>query len=217
MTVIGTITHELGHYSVSKLLGYEARINYQSSTSWDNDLEAYLKDTYEKYSVAIKDNKEFPGKAEYFKTIQKLKTDNLWITFGGPLQTIITGTIGLILLLFYRRNYISDNKVHFIGWTLIFVSLFWLRQVANLFMAIMTYLKEGKVTLSGDEMQLAYYLGINIWTIQIITGLLGISVLLIILYVIPKKLVPTFLFSGLVGGMLGYYLWLIKFGQYIMP
>ncbi len=217
MTVVGTLTHELGHYSVSKFLGYQASINYRSSSHWDNDLNEYLKTTHEKYSNEIKNDIDFPGKEKYNKAIQKYQSDIFWIILGGPLETILTGSIGFILLLVFRKRFITSERVHFIGWTLVFISLFWLRQVANLFMAVIYLLIEGQTSPSGDEMRLAKHLDLNIWTIQIITGLIGLGILAIVLRFLPKTVVMTFLISGLIGGLLGYYLWLIKFGQYIMP
>jgi len=217
MTVVGTLTHELGHYSISKILGYEASINYKSSSYWDNNLNEYLKDTYEKYSNEIKSDTDFPGKEKYHKAVQKYRLDSFWIILGGPLETILTGYIGFMLLLVFRKRYIKSDQVHFNGWALIFMSLFWLRQVANLFMAVMSLLLKGQPSQRGDEMRLANHLGINIWIIQIVTGLLGIGILVFVLRFLPKTVILTFLISGLIGGILGYYLWLIKFGQYIMP
>ena len=217
MTVIGTLTHELGHYSVSKYLGYEANINYKSSSHWDNELNDYFQGVYKNYSNEIKNNLDFPEKEKYQITIKKYQADNFWILLGGPLQTILTGSIGLLLLVAYRHKFITADKVSLTGWTLIFISLFWLRQVANLFVAVMTFLIKGQTSLSGDEMRLAFHLDINIWTIQIITGLLGLAVLFIVLKLLPKTILLAFLLSGLTGGILGYYLWLVKFGQYIMP
>lgn len=217
MTVVGTLTHEFGHYSVSKTLGYEASINYQSSSHWNDDLNEYLKDTYKKYSNEIKSDTDFLGKEKYQKAVQKYRSDNFWIILGGPLETILTGSIGFILLLLFRKRFITSDQVHFIGWTLVFLSLFWLRQVANLFMTVMSLLLKGQPSQRGDEMRLANHLDINIWTIQIATGLLGLGILSKVLRFLPKTVIVTFLISGLIGGILGYYLWLIKFGQYIMP
>lgn len=84
-------------------------------------------------------------------------------------------------------------------------------------MATLTFFTKGQPSLRGDEMRLALHLDINIWTIQIITGSLGLTVLVNILRLLPKTIILTFLVSGLTGGILGYYLWLIKFGKYIMP
>lgn len=217
MTVVGTLTHELGHYCASKLLGYNASINYQSSSYWDNDFNEYYSDTYEKYSNEIQNNTDFPGKEKYLEKVRKYETDNFWIILAGPLETTITGTFGLALLFAFRKKYITPQKVHLIGWTSIFISLFWLREVANLFMAAIAFLISGKPSQRGDEMRLANYLNINIWSIQIISGLIGIGILVIVLRLLPRAILLTFLISGLVGGILGYYLWLIKFGQFIMP
>lgn len=217
MTVVGTLTHELGHYSVSKFLGYDASINYQSSSHWNAELDEHYEKIHEKYSHEIKNNLNFPDKENLQRLIDKYENDDFWIILGGPLQTMLTGTIGFLLILVYRHKIIRSDKITLIGWTLAFTSLFWLRQVANLFMAVLTFVIKGEPSLRGDEMQLALHLDTNLWTIQIITGSLGLIVLVIILRLLPKTIIPTFLVSGLTGGILGYYLWLIQFGKYIMP
>lgn len=217
MTVVGTLTHEFGHYAVSRLLGYKASINYQSTSHWDEDIDKFLSETYKRNEYEIKNDLDFPNKEKFAKFVAKERADGFWITLGGPLQTIITGTIGFFLLVSYRKKFISTTQVHFMGWVLIFMSLFWLRQVANLFMAMMISLIRGKTPMNGDEIRLAHHLGINIWTIQVITGIIGFVVLFFVLRFLPKKLVLTFVVSGLIGGVLGFYLWLIKFGQFIMP
>jgi hypothetical protein len=81
----------------------------------------------------------------------------------------------------------------------------------------LTYILKGQTTQCNDEARLANYLDLNIWTIEIITGIIALGILLIVLTWLPKKMVLTFMLSGIVGGILGYYLWLIKFGKYIMP
>jgi hypothetical protein len=217
MTVVGTLTHELGHYSVAKYLGYEASINYKSSTHWNDKLQEYFNSISSKYPNELENNANFPEKAEYEINIKKYDSDNFCILVSGPLQTMMSGTLGFVLLLAYKHKFISTHKVSLTGWALIFIALFWLRQVANLFVAVINFLYRGQTKISGDEMRLAFHLNINIWTIQIFTGLLGVAVLYIVLKILPKSLLPTFLLSGLTGGLLGYYLWLIKFGKYVMP
>lgn len=217
MTVIGTLTHELGHYSVAKLLGYESRINYQSTYFWNDNYRNFLNEIYKKYPNEIRNDLDFPDKDKYITIINKEKSDHFWILLGGPLQTTITGSIGLLLFLIFRKRIIDENKVQIVGWITIFMSLFWLRQPANLFIGVMKFISKGKPSQSGDEIRLANYLGLNIWSIEIITGLIGVLVLAIIIRLLPKNVVLTFLLSGLSGGILGYYLWIIKYGTFILP
>ncbi len=217
MTIVGTLTHELGHYTTAKLLGHEAHINYKSAFHYNNEIQDYLRSTYNLYSNEIENGIDFPEKNKYEKAVNKLKTDNFWIILSGPMQTMLTGTIGFILLLTYRDKFINANNISILGWGLIFTTLFWLRQLTNLFMAIVGLLKNGEPSLNGDEMRLAWYLNINIWTIQILTGLISICILIFVLKIIPKTKLLTFLLSGLIGGISGYYVWLIKFGKIIMP
>lgn len=217
ITVVGTITHELGHYTVAKSLGRTATIHYKSVSMENDSLITYFNDTFQKYSYEIKNKTDFPGKEKYFNSIKKFQEESFWITLCGPLQTIITGTIGLFLLFFLQKKHFKNNKVTIVGWVFIFMSLFWLRQTANLFISLFYYFLKGKISFKGDEAKLALHLKLNTWSIEIITGLIGVIVLIIVLKQLPKKIIFTFLLAGCVGGVLGFYLWLIKFGQYIMP
>ncbi len=67
--IIGTLTHEMGHYLAAKLLGYSAEIHF--------DRTSYIIPEIEKIT----------------------HLDQLLVTIGGPFQTIIFGTIGYIILL----------------------------------------------------------------------------------------------------------------------
>ncbi len=217
MTAIGTVTHELGHYTIAKSIGREVSIHYGSVSLQNDSLYGYFNDTFHKYSYEIKNKIDFPGKEKYFNSIKKFQRENFLITLGGPLQTILTGTIGFFFLLLNRKKYVKVNRITPLGWILIFLSLFWLRQIANICTSVFSYILKGKVPLNGDETKMAIYLKINTWSIEVITGLLAMIVLLIILKIIPKRLLVTFILAGCVGGVLGFYLWLVKFGKYIMP
>jgi hypothetical protein len=216
MTVIGTLSHELGHYSMAKLLGYEAKINYGSSHFWGKEVD-YIREVNGQYSYQIKNGIDFPEKESYLKYCEIYWSNQFWITLGGPLQTMASGSIGLVLLLIYRKRLIINERVSVLGWVFVFMSLFWLRQVANLANAFFRYLINGNLSHLGDEVRLALHLHINPWTIQIITGILGLLVLFFVLKTLPRKIVPAFLLFGFIGGISGYYFWLIKFGPIIMP
>ena len=217
MTVIGTLSHECGHYAVAKYFGYDAKIDYQS-THIDRDTTIeYLIKTERKYRKEIRKQENFPGKEEYDRIRLDLRKNNILILLGGPLQTMITGTIGLIFLMIYRKKVFSSDKTSFAGWLLVFCSLFWLRQSANSVLWTLAYLFTGEKSMRGDEMKLARYFNFNIWTIHEVTAIIGFIVLFIVIRMLPKNQVLTFLAAGLVGGISGYYLWLIQFGKYILP
>src|ERR1044071_4279808 len=85
-TIIGTQLHELGHYAVIKLFGYEPILHYSSTSLTDKSWEAID------------------------------ETDYFWFTLGGPAQTILTGLTGLILLLVYRRSFSGATHFSFKQW-----------------------------------------------------------------------------------------------------
>lgn len=185
-TVIGTLTHEFGHYLIAETLGYDATINY-ASTSFSN-------------------NKEF------------VDNDYFWITLGGVLQTIFTGTVGFTLLIKNRKSFEKSESLNFKQWVLIFISLFWLRQLANLFMGLIGFLKRGNFSIKSDESKLDYFFNFQTGTTLCVTAILALIIFIVVIYkFIPRQQLLTFLISGLIGGVSGYYLWIIVFGKILMP
>ena len=187
-SVIGTISHEYGHYVIAKAYGYDARINY-AKTYWTP-----------KNDEIVSAEKSF------------------YITLGGPLQTMLTGTIGLVLLYIFRGRFHKKDRLSLIQWILVFLSLFWLRQTANLCVWLSRGLWKGEFSTSEDEIRMAEYLGLPYWSITALTGLIGAIVLAMVIFkVIPAKQRLTIVLAGLAGGMTGYILWLILLGKYVMP
>jgi len=130
-TVIGTLSHELGHYIVAKSLGYKANIHYASTDWYDPGTVDSMNAVISKYRKQIEDGASFPGKEKYDRLVHKYSHDDALITIGGPVQTILTGIIGLILLFVWRNSFRSRQKLTSRQWMLVFITLFWLRQTAN--------------------------------------------------------------------------------------
>lgn len=188
-TIIGTLSHEFGHFIVAKYFGYEARINY-GATFWRS-----------------------PDPNNPIVTGHPLA-----ITLGGPVQTMLTGTIGLFLLFLYRNNFYQADKLSSKQWLIIFLSLFWLRQTANFCTWIGGYFLTGKFSSRGDEIHIANYYELPTWTVITTTAFIGGLTLAIITFkFIPSRQRITFLTAGLTGGIGGYVFWLVLFGKYIMP
>lgn len=99
-TIVGTLSHELGHFLTAKYLGYGAEINYAST------------------SIHV------PRGETMFAS------DSFWISFGGPFLSMLAGTTGFILLFVYCQSYYSTEQLELRHWALIFLALFWLRQPA---------------------------------------------------------------------------------------
>lgn len=187
-TVIGTFTHECGHYIVAKILGFDAKISYKS-TEWKQSNPNQVV----KYS------------------------DEFYILIAGPIETMLTGTIGLFFLFFSRKSFNKVMKLSVWQWILVFFSLFWLRQTANLVGSIGLYFITGNLNNHNDEIRLAGLMQLPIWTISILTGVIGSVVLAVVVFIfIPMNQRITFIASGFTGGVAGYVFWLILFGKFLL-
>jgi len=179
-TIVGTVSHECGHYIVAKAMGFDAGIGY-----------AYTWLTDENHPI----------------TPQQL----FWFTLGGPLLTMLTGTTGFCLLLRSRK---TSAKLSPGQWVFIFLSLFWLRQVANLAMWTYSGLVNGDFSGTSDEVKLSRYLHWPSPTIMIAIALPGVCILAYIIFrVIPERLRFTFILGGCIGGVTGFLLWITYLGS----
>ncbi len=182
-TIVGTLTHECGHWIIAAFQGFDARISY--------------------------------GAMHYIGNPEMSYTQSLWMSAGGPIQTMLTGTIGVLLSLRIPRNI---ERLSVLQWTIVFLALFWLRQSANLVVGSASLLISSKNSIRGDEIRLAYGFGLPGWSIALLTGMIGFGVLYYITFrVVPQQQRITFLAAGLIGGILGYIFWLHLLGPLIMP
>jgi hypothetical protein len=182
--IVGTVSHEAGHYIVARLLGYKATIGY-AYTEW------YGSPTYK---------------------------DELLLLLGGPFETFLVGAVGLSILYFTRQSYHYVQKLSTGQWTVVLLSLFWLRQPVNLATWIIGFFLNGKFSHQGDEIKLARLLLLPDWAILVVSAIIS----LVAFYWIMKKFIPgnarfTFLLSGFIGGIAGYTVWLFILGPVLMP
>ena len=218
-TVIGTISHESGHYAMARHFGFQADIHYSfTNVHLDQKEGQFFRVTWIRYKSQIKANKTFPEKERYDRIVNQYKRAGIWITFGGPLQTMLTGTIGLIMMIIFRRSFLSSERLSFWLWIIVFITLFWLRQTTNFIMAIFSSIVQGSIRSFGDETYLAKYYNSPVWLISAITALIGVTILVVVIFkFIPVKQRLTFITAGLFGGVTGYIFWLVVFGKMIMP
>jgi hypothetical protein len=191
---IGTISHEYGHVLVAEYLGYNTVLHYNSMNLVNNN--------------QIDENVK----------IEKNNFHSFLITIGGPIQTILTGTFGFILVLNRRKRNLF-SKLNFLEWLYIFLALFWLRQIFNLvFSFISEIIAPNGSYFGGDEPWISEYLGLNRGTIPIFFCITGIIVFVYIcIKIIPKNIRIPFIISCPIGGLLGYFLWMNVLGPQLMP
>jgi hypothetical protein len=219
-TLIGTLSHEYGHILVAKSLGYKTTIHYGSMNykKYNTNINDTIIKIFERNKFAIKNKKEFPEKVRFYSLVKKQQNDSFLISLGGPIQTMLTGIIGFLLL--YKRNKITTINFSKIDWFYVFLALFWLRQLFNPIYSFLRRLINNKTSYFGrsDETEIAEFLNIPKGTFDVIFGLSGLIIsLLVIFKFIPLKYRLTFVISGLIGGSLGFYIWLYKIGPIILP
>jgi len=217
-TILGTVTHELGHIVVARSLGYGTVLHF-GSMNWNiNNGWEEIEDIALDYQYEIQNDLPFEKKSEYEKKIRELNSDNFKITMGGILQTILFGSVGLLFLLL-RLKLVRNNGLQKIDWLFIFLSLFWLREPFNLFVNIVfSFLNNNDIYFKGDEAKISEQLNLFPGTISILLGICGLIIVgFVIFAIIPAKKRSTFIRAGLVGGISGYFLWMKIIGPIVLP
>ncbi|MGH1383460.1 hypothetical protein [Kordia sp.] len=223
-TIIGTQTHELGHIAVAESLGYKSTLSYGSMTY---NVEGFYVDedviTWRKMFEENNDYSEFSEaeKSKLYTLRKRIEAKfplndkhSLYVTIGGPAQTILTCFIGLFILTYRSSN--QQENFKFIDWLAVFMSLFILREVFNTVMATGSYLINGTTSFSGDEFDISRILGFNQWTIPIMTAILGaIIASFVIFMIVPKKYRFTFILAGFMGSISGFVLWFYYLGPWL--
>lgn len=216
-TMVGTLSHELGHIAVAEYLGYETTLHYGSMTYTSESYEEEIK-LYEEYSESIANQLPFERKDEFDRLSNKIQKEELFIFIGGPLQTILTGFLGLVLI-HLHRNRTKEGNLSLVDWTSVFLALFWLREVFNLCIHFAFRLIDGRGSyFGGDEAFISTSLKLWPGTISITMGLIGACISIYIVFkVIPLKFRPTFILGGLIGGITGYIIWMLILGPILLP
>lgn len=232
-TIVGTLSHEMGHIAMARFLGYETELYYGSMQNfhkgYKEDEDAILFDELnkkfnEKYKNAKFEDVSDEDKKEINLILERLekkfpvnKEHQFLITLGGPLQTLITCFIGLCIII-YRRKYKNKETFSNIDWLSVFLSLFILREIYNTVMAIGSVILLKEQTFYGDEFRMSIYLNLNQWVIPIITAIIGCIITYYVIFkVIPKTYRFSFMVSGFIGGLLGFFIWFNILGPIVLP
>ncbi len=190
-TTVGVLSHEGGHYLAARYYGFaEVHMRY-NSTSWQC--------THSPCNAAT-------------------ERQHITITAAGPLQTILAGTLGIVLLFTSRNRFKRKAELNLPQWCCVFLALFWLREISNLLREFYLLNFTTGHNFSGDEFLLSSYFGWGPWLLSVLLGVLAVFILFAIIFVfVPARQRFTFMLSGLFGGVAGAVLWLGILGPRLMP
>lgn len=213
LTIFGTLHHELGHIITAKILKYDTVLHY-SSMEWNNDFKEKVMEFYLKNQSIIEERKSFPNSHQYYKNLDKIEHDEYLIVLGGVFFTVITASSSFFLLALHKKNL---KKIPF--WSLVFLSMFWSRQIFNLLKGVLQFFfKKSNPFFWGDEQKLSAYLNLYNGTFSMLLGLLGIIIVAFILFkIIPSKDRFSFTIAAFTGSLMGYVLWMFVVGPLILP
>lgn len=220
-TILGTITHELGHVAVAKYFGYETELHY-ASMNYDTPVHEEFRKRYEQDKEYIEAEAESPQKQAFIAYREELGKQmegrSIMIILGGPVQTMLTGTIGLLILWFRRKKIFAKKHLNAGEWLAVLLSYFWARQVFNFMVPIPEIFQDAANNYKGDEPRISHYWGLPHWSFGLITCTIGAVLLLWVTFrIIPKHQRFTFIVSGLAGCALGWFIWMHWMGPQLMP
>jgi len=215
-TVIGTLSHELGHIAVAKYLGYDSMLDF-GSISWypkgyledpvlqelNAIVETYGYDNYEVWPEEIALKVESLSKIlnENYPIISE--TDIFYITLGGPIQILLTSGIGLLVL--YLRRKVWRIRFQFVDGVAVLMSLFASREVFNYVHALYGIICFSESEIIADEFKISKYLGFNEWLIPSLAMVIGVLISAYVIFkIVPIRYRFTFILFGLIGGLVGY-------------
>ena len=196
MAAIGTLLHEGGHIVVAQALGYETTLYYGSMSHSDSS---------------------FARQADWSNGADRdrLAWENLLITVGGPAQSILTGSLGLLLLWHLRRKQrrevgsVSERWI----WLATLMALFWGRQAFNGMSAIF----RGSGKLRGDEYKIASYFDWPFWSVLAVTGAASLVVCVLVIRLQPSERRLHMLVGAPIGSLIGFALWYMWLGPQLLP
>ena len=143
------------------------------------------------------------------------------ITLGGPLQTTLTGMVGLIGLWIIRRKETIDawNTRHLLFITLAF---FHSREVFNTGWGFLRRLIQGPSLTPyrgarGDETHIFQYYGINQNAGHMALLIIFSAVLAYVTFILVKRHRLQLIVFGGAGAFAGGLLWLLWLGPVLMP
>jgi hypothetical protein len=143
------------------------------------------------------------------------RTEHLWCTLGGPISTVLVGTVGLIALARRRRRPGRQESLDALDWTLTITALFWSREV----FVMLSHALGISASHRGrsDETTIAGLLGLPLPSIPVLLGMLGLAVCITVTLRHPRGCRLPFVLGGAAGCAVGFVAWYGWLGPHLLP
>jgi len=222
-TIIGTLSHEMGHWLVARCLGYDARVHFASTEI------AYEQDSSFQKMIALQNanskaillGEDFPNSARYKELSSAFWRKNSFILWGGVIQTLLVSFVcSSVIWRRKKRKVFPDLDASYFNLSeglLVLGALFILRPLFNFIPAI-PGLIQGNMHFNSDEYKLATWYSLPPLLLMIIFSVFGFLVLSwIVFWVVPHAYRRAFCLAGIIGGLSGFFIWMMWLGQLLIP
>lgn len=141
----------------------------------------------------------------------------LMIIIAGPLLTISIGCYGFFNLILNKSNKISQDFI-LKNYGYVYLTLFWLRQVFNLFTSLLNSVLKGKFCFGGDESKISKMLNLNPGFFGVLSGTIGLLICTYTIFiVVPKKTRINLIIGGFIGSVFSFVVWTYIIGSFVLP
>lgn len=198
--IAGTLLHECGHIVAAWFCGCrQFHLGYCYMHAYDCNVDYYppLTTLGEEYNRVL---------------INK----RLWEVAGGPLQTNLTGLLGIVLLYRISRRRVIDA---FKNLDLFYIVLcfFLSRNIFNSLTGFLSVKVTTRQYTRADETKLFYHFGINHTVGYILMLLIASALLAYVVFVLVKKHRWQLILYGGAGSVVGGVVWLRWLGSLLLP
>lgn len=226
---IESFTHECGHYIAARVVGHrQPVIHYKSTDTGRNALQEEFRWFGKTYKDKIARRERLPNHERYAEVCtqledaweqmkaQKFTREHAIIAMAGPLETVLTGMVGLLIMLYKRKKFEQAERLKVWQWIVVFAALFWLVPAVGLFAGIAFMVVPGLSDTSSDIYRMCLHFGINNSVVYLAMGALGVMAVVATFKLVPRKQRLTLGMALIVGGTTGYFLWNIV-GPVVLP
>lgn len=210
---IGTITHEIGHAITGMVLGYRPTIHYGSCAYRGGTCEE-MSTLWESQGSKILQNPASEVALQFQALHRTCQRDRRWLAAGGPLSTILIGSVGFVWLVSVQQKRGCTRPLSASAWLGTIMALFWSREVVVLLRELAAFSPE--VVYAPDEREAALLCGLPHWVFSLGLGAIGLAVCLQVTAWHPARRRLAFVIGGTIACSMGMGIWYGLLGPFIL-